>query len=161
MRSMLKPALTALLVVILFVVGSIAGSDDAMNVEKEKEALMAADSAFSALSAEKGRAEAFELYMDDSATILRDNAHPFTGRESIRSLMTHSPKGTLTWKPSFADVSASGDLGYTIGSWEYTETDSTAGKSLGYYVTIWKKQADGSWKFVFDTGTSGPDPEKW
>jgi ketosteroid isomerase-like protein len=141
MRSTSKPVLAALLVIMLFAVGRIAGSDDAMNVEKEKTALMAVDSAFSALSAEKGRAAAFAQYMDDSATILRDNAHPFTGRESINSVMARSPGGTLTWKPFFADVSTSGDLGYTIGSWEYSEPDSAGvmNKSLGYYVTIWKK----------------------
>jgi ketosteroid isomerase-like protein len=142
---------------------NLIGSDDDMSDATATEKLMAVDREFSRLSAAEGRAAAFAAYTGDGATILRDNAHPFVGREAIAELMARSPQGTLTWDPHFADVSDSGALGYTSRHSEYRETDSSGRerRSLGYYVTIWKKQADGEWKVVFDTGSDGPSPEKW
>jgi ketosteroid isomerase-like protein len=60
----------------------------------------------------------------------------------------------LSWKPAFEMIAESGELGYTYGY--YTRTIKATGVvSRGTYVTIWKKQKDGSWKFVLDTGTEG------
>ena len=58
----------------------------------------------------------------------------------------------LSWKPDFVDVSASGDLGYTYGHFTYSYTDSTGTimESSGVFHTVWKRQADGSWLFVWD-----------
>jgi ketosteroid isomerase-like protein len=49
-----------------------------------------------------------------------------------------------------------------LGNSQYTIKDSTGAAKVyhGFYVTIWKKQADGSWKYVFDTGTDGPEEKK-
>ena len=62
-------------------------------------------------------------------------------------------------KPSKAEIAESGDLGYTLGKYEYTEktTDGEETKSNGYYVSIWKKNKDGSWKYVFDSGITAPE----
>jgi ketosteroid isomerase-like protein len=151
------------LIIAALCAASLIGSDKTMSIDKEKEALLAVDSAFSALSVEKGRAAAFEEYLGEGAAMFRDNAHPFIGKERIQNLMARSPKGTLSWKPHFADVAESGDLGYTWGEWEYTDVTASGAetKSKGYYVTFWKKQADGKWKFVLDIGTSGPPLEEW
>ncbi len=128
-----------------------------LNLDQEKQNLLQADRAFSRESVTNGAPIAFDSYMADSATILRNNAHPFTGRERINELFANWPDGTLEWEPEFVDVSLSGDMGYTYGRWDYTATDSTGNEitSSGYYITIWKKQPDGSWKWVFDTGTEG------
>ena len=58
----------------------------------------------------------------------------------------------LSWKPDFVDVSASGDLAYTYGQYTYSYTDSTGTivESEGVFHTVWKRQADGSWRFVWD-----------
>ncbi|MBI4420961.1 MAG: DUF4440 domain-containing protein, partial [Gemmatimonadetes bacterium] len=55
-----------------------------------------------------------------------------------------------------ADVAASGDLGYTVGLFQSRRLDA-AGKPVvgtGKYVTIWRKQADGSWKAMLDLGVA-------
>jgi len=64
----------------------------------------------------------------------------------------------LTWEPTSVEIAASGDLGYTLGKWTYTVKDSTGeeSSSFGYYISIWKKQTDGNWKWVFNSGISGP-----
>ena len=59
-----------------------------------------------------------------------------------------------------AEMAASGDLGYTFGNYVATskDKDGKVVKHYGKYVTIWKKQADGSWKVAMDTGNSSPEP---
>jgi ketosteroid isomerase-like protein len=64
----------------------------------------------------------------------------------------------LTWTPVGADISASGDLGYTYGTYEFRSRDKD-GKPVvdhGKYTSIWKKQKDGSWKVVLDMGNGSP-----
>ena len=71
------------------------------------------------------------------------------------------PEGTsLTWTPVKAELSASGDLGYTYGNYIYTAKNKE-GKlvsSYGKYTSIWKKQENGHWKVMVDMGNSSPDP---
>ena len=45
-----------------------------------------------------------------------------------------------------AGIARSGDLGFTSGPVE------VGGKRQGFYFTVWKKQADGAWKWVYDGG---------
>jgi hypothetical protein len=69
------------------------------------------------------------------------------------------PGFKLEWEPLFADVSDDGTLGYTWGYAKYTSPgkDGAAPKiTLGLTLTIWKRQPDGSWKWVFDGGPAVP-----
>ena len=59
----------------------------------------------------------------------------------------------IRWKPLRADVAASGDLGYTWGVAESGPGKTGPFKPYGIYVTIWKRQTDGKWKFVYDAAT--------
>ena len=141
----------------------LAGCGVNVNSDKGKSELIEVDREFSIMSVEKGIAEAFVSYAADSAMILRDNMLPIVGRSAIGDLWANTSDGAqLVWAPDFVDIAASGDLGYTIGHWTYSVTDSSgvtqSGK--GRYVTIWKKQDDGNWKYVFDTGTSDPEETK-
>ena len=63
----------------------------------------------------------------------------------------------LGWDPRWADVSAAGDLGFTTGPFELRlrgAADTVAAR--GHYVTVWRRQADGGWRFALDIGVSGP-----
>jgi ketosteroid isomerase-like protein len=54
-------------------------------------------------------------------------------------------------------MAASGDFGYTYGTFEFRSRDKE-GKlvsNYGKYTSIWKRQKDGSWKVVLDMGNSG------
>lgn len=117
--------------------------------------ILAADSAFSALSEEKGTAYAFHAYMAEDGRTLPMKGHPRT-RSYYEQRLTEAAEGegTLTWTPLHADAAASGELGYSYGKYQYTAL-SEEGDSLraeGYYVTVWKRGADQEWKFVFDAG---------
>lgn len=57
------------------------------------------------------------------------------------------PKGPpLVWWPLWAGIARSGDLGFTTGPY------TLDGKPGGYYFTVWARQPDGSWKWLFDGG---------
>jgi ketosteroid isomerase-like protein len=70
-----------------------------------------------------------------------------------------APDGpTLTWAPSRGEVIGAGDLGYTVGRSVYRSkgADGKPTERHGQYVTVWKKQADGTWKVIYDTGSTLP-----
>lgn len=144
-----------------------AGSEEESKVvpragaERISEQLIEVDCEFGAMVVDSGTAAAFAHFAADSATIFRARSRPIVGRDAIRNVVAADTTGLLHWEPYFADVSVGGDLGYTLGRYQFTPKDTTGGKkdSYGYYVTIWKKMADGSWKYVMDTGVPGPPPE--
>ena len=123
------------------------------------ELLLQTDRDFSALSGKKGSVYAFHAYMADSGRVLPRSAEPM-GRDIFAQMLSESGdhESRLTWEPLYADIAASGDLGYTHGRYLQIETgtDGKATETRGFYVTIWKRQPDGSWKFVFDTGNQLP-----
>jgi ketosteroid isomerase-like protein len=63
-------------------------------------------------------------------------------------------KTKLEWAPEVAEIASSGDLGYTSGPWRLTPEDAEAPTVFGHFFTIWRKNADGKWKVLVDTGVS-------
>ena len=119
-------------------------------IEKE---LMDADRAFSRLSEQSGTGNAFEAYAHPEAVFLKPHHFPIEGREKVLAyLHAGGTEGLLTWKPMHATASRSGDQGYTYGVYEW-KLDTMIRK--GTYVTIWKKDSTGAWKYVLDTGNPG------
>jgi ketosteroid isomerase-like protein len=69
------------------------------------------------------------------------------------------PNGpTLSWEPTSAEVLVGGDVGVTIGSWirRTKAADGNTSEARGQYVTTWQKQKDGTWKVVYDIGSTAP-----
>ena len=124
--------------------------------------LLQTDRDFSAMSVKDGMFKAFLYYIDKDGVILRDNTFPEKGKETLATRFSGRTDTTfvLSWEPLSGNISVSGDLGYTYGL--YTNTEKLTGEiSRGTYITIWKKQKEGNWKFVLDTGTQGlPDIKK-
>lgn len=123
--------------------------------EQWKQEIMDTEQNFAALAAEEGIPAAFTAYAADDAVLMRNN-QLIKGKENLQksfaSSPAKSPNITLTWTPDFVDVSSSGDLGYTYGKYIYTVTDSAgvAQQDTGIFHTVWKRQADGNWRFVWD-----------
>jgi ketosteroid isomerase-like protein len=63
---------------------------------------------------------------------------------------------TMTWEPKGGDIASSGDMGFTYGVYKVATADTTL---KGTYLNVWRKQADGKWKFVIDTGNPGIEKE--
>ena len=123
--------------------------------EQWKQEILDTERDFAAMAASEGIPAAFVAYAADDAVLLRNN-HLIIGKENLQKSFAGSPAKssnvTLTWTPDFVDVSASGDLGYTYGKYIYTLIDSAgvAKRDTGVFHTVWKKQADGNWRFVWD-----------
>lgn len=94
-------------------------------------------------------------FFDEKGAMLASNAPIADSQEAISKLLTGFfalPDLKIGWHVDRADVARSGDLGYTSGAYEMTFKDAT-GKPLsdkGKYVTVWKKQKDGTWKVLLD-----------
>ncbi len=134
------------------------------DTEKEKQAMLKADNAFSDLSKKRGANEAFLTYMAEDAVVLQPGSYPVKGKDKIKKeVFSVSDAGyTLTRRPSFAYVSESGDLGYTYGTFEVQTIDKEGKPAYlrGTYLSIWRKDENGNWKIVLDTGNQGLGEEK-
>ena len=123
---------------------------------------MRADAEFSRMAQTRGIGEAFATYAAEDATMMPMAENPAVGRAAIRREFEGTPaEVTLAWKPFSADVSRSSDLGYTLGTYEYRApgADGKMATRYGKYCTIWKKQANGDWKWVVDIGNTSPAPK--
>jgi ketosteroid isomerase-like protein len=146
----MKRIFSFLLILSIFI--SCNNSKEA-DLTKETESMKQADIAFSDLSERKGMKTAFLQYLDSSGILLRPDHYPIVGNDAQQFFQHINDSAfTLTWVPQYASVSKSGELGYTYGIYTYTNEDTTF---QGTYVSIWRKQADGNWKFVLDTGNPG------
>ena len=127
------------------------------NAVNDKIELIRTDKSFSDMSVEKGMKAAFIEYIDSNGVLLKPNLLPIVGANAIDYLIAQEDSGfTLNWQPHNAFVSQSGDLGYTYGVYAlHPKNIDTV--LYGTYVSIWKKQGDGSWKFVLDSGNDGID----
>ena len=112
--------------------------------------------AFSRTSEEKGTREAFDAFIADDGILFRPT--PVLGKKWMQEhpLPTSPTRSVLSWQPIFADVSRAGDLGYTTGPWLLLKDLNGKPTAFGSFVTVWKKQANGSWRFVLDLGISNP-----
>lgn len=129
----------------------------------DPSALMTADRAFVQATADK-RLEGFRSFLAEDAATLRPDVPIIKGRDAVAGRwapLLNDPAIAITWEPSLAAISDSGDLGYTAGSYEITRQDEKGKRIVGSgkYITIWKKQRDGSWKVVFDSGVPDTPPK--
>jgi ketosteroid isomerase-like protein len=116
---------------------------------------------FMKAAAERG-AEGYLSYYADDAVEVPDGEGLVRGKTDIakQAGYLNNKSNHMTWTPVGADVSASGDLGYTFGTYEYhgVSKDGTPIFAVGKYTTIWKLQKDGSWKVELDMGNTSPLP---
>ncbi len=125
--------------------------------------LLFTDSLFSAFSEEYGSNEAFARFAHPDVILLRQKQKPISGREDLMKFLAGNPDTccNLIWKPEHAMAASSKDLGYTLGRyWLISRHFPPDTVRQGYYVTIWRKMSDGSWKFIFDTGVEGPETSR-
>lgn len=108
---------------------------------------------FSNYSKDKGIRKAFLEYMEDDGVLLKPDKLPIIGADAVEYLSNMNDSLIeLTWEPHGGDVSKAGDMGYTYGVYTLKDSENI---SKGTYVTIWRKQKEGNWKFVLDTGNQG------
>jgi ketosteroid isomerase-like protein len=126
------------------------------------ESLLETDKQFSLKCDQEGMAVAFIAYADSEVIKLNDGQFPVVGIQDLENSFSgiNDTLFSLTWEPLKAEVAASGDLGYTFGSWQLitrsNSSDSSGVVKYGNYVSIWKFHKQFGWKYVLDAGTSTP-----
>jgi ketosteroid isomerase-like protein len=130
--------------------------------ESGGDTLRQLEAEFMKAAAEKGAAGYMSYYADDAAE-LPNGEDMIQGKENIAKTMgfLDDKNNRLTWTPVHADMAASGDLGFTYGTYEFRSQDKDGKPTVshGKYTSIWKKQKDGQWKVVVDMGNSSPGPK--
>lgn len=150
---------SCLLVISLMLMAACAQAPK-VDLEAEKAALLATDQAWSQST---GDLEKLTSFLADDAVFFGEGMPRISGKAAIAQAwgeMMKLPGFSIRWTAEGAAVGAGGDLGYTFGSNEISFDDAKGARvaTRGKYVTIWRKQADGSWKTVVDIGNSDSPP---
>ncbi|MBV8855630.1 MAG: nuclear transport factor 2 family protein [Acidobacteria bacterium] len=120
--------------------------------------VVGAEHAFAQHSIDHGMKPAFLAYAAPDGVVVNRRG-PVNAIETWRQ-REPAPTGLLTWWPTYADVSRAGDLGWTTGPFEFREKPTQEKPDgTGHYFTVWRRQPDGSWKWVLDLGIQHPAPE--
>jgi ketosteroid isomerase-like protein len=101
----------------------------------------------------------FASWFAEDAVSLANGKPPVQGHDAIARQATWKPSDyQLTWTPDGGEMGAGGQMGYTWGHYSGHSRDAQGGPIVtsGRYMTIWKKEADGTWKVVLDSSNEGP-----
>lgn len=149
-----RPALlTAGLAVLLLAAGpalTAPGADPAVIVQAER--------GFAAQVRSLGVRDGFLAWLAPTGVVFRPG--PVIGRTSYQK-QPAGWNGLLAWHPVRAAISADGSLGWSTGPWTW-KRDSTQKKvdAFGEYMSVWRRQPDGSYKAVLDCGIGHADPNR-
>jgi len=101
--------------------------------------------------------ERFAGYYAPDAVGLFPNSPPISGRDDIQGAlagMMRDPNFALSFQGTRAEAAKGGDMVYTVGTYSLTMSDPKDKKPVtdkGKYMTVYKKQADGTWKAEADS----------
>jgi ketosteroid isomerase-like protein len=141
-----------LFIIILILI--LAGCNNKPDGQKVKDEVSGVEKSFEKMCEEKGIAIAFYFFADDGAVIKRQNDTLIVGKENIKKYYSNIfyKTASVKWSPDYIDVSEDGTLAYTYGKYVWKSKDKNGNESefKGVFHTVWKKQKDNSWKYVWD-----------
>ena len=114
------------------------------------------DELFARVAMDSGPGPAFARFAAPDGMLLGARPLPPMGPDTIRARFTGFPADQrLMWGPIQGLGAASGGLAITVGE---ATTGPPAGPAVSYskYVTVWRLEPDGTWRFVFDIGSARP-----
>lgn len=122
--------------------------------EKVKQEIIQVEKDFEKMTAEKGIAEGFAFFADANGVIKRGSDSIISGKAGIHNYYSaaYFKTASVKWAPDFVDVAEDGSMAYTYGKYSWQSKDSTGkiSETRGVFHTVWKKQPDGSWRYVWD-----------
>jgi ketosteroid isomerase-like protein len=151
---MLNSAFCSLTSVLLTAVTAIAAVVRSDTIPSALVEMANAERAFAKMAADKSIRDAFVFYFADESVSF--NPSPGPARQRLEERPNAFPDGMkLWWEPRVGDIAASGDMGYLTGPTE----SSLPGQPTRYgnYFSVWKKQADGTYRVILDIGASQPE----
>jgi ketosteroid isomerase-like protein len=148
-----------ILAIVILLFATAAGAQTPKPPANSEQPLFAADRAFNADTA-KRRLDGWMAAFADNAVLFAAKP-PVVGKDAIRAFYQPNfadPDFSLSWQPTRAEMFPSGDMGYTTGRYELHAKDAKGNKVVrhGSYLTVWRKQPDGSWKVIADGGAADP-----
>jgi ketosteroid isomerase-like protein len=113
-------------------------------------------------ASESRKIDAFTALLDTDTVFISESGPPARGHAAVRAkwAMFFDPAGpSLTWEPYEGEVGSEGDLGYTRGKFLFQGKDGsgTPVTERGEYLSIWRKQQDGTWRLVVDSSLPAAD----
>lgn len=122
-----------------------------------EQAIMGLERAWSRAFGEKDTVWIAE-HLSSDVRIMPPNAEPLVGRDAVRAWwgeMARTEGLQISWEPTEAHVSASGDMAYDVGTYEMTLPDGST--DSGKYLVVWVKEG-GEWKIAADMFSSNQPP---
>lgn len=140
MKIPTRMAMAAMLGVLL----SACGSSPHAN----RQAMLAAQSAFERAAAAHGLAAAFKQYAGEQAVFLPNGGAIVQGGDAIAAALAQQGHLQVHWVGDEARIDASGDFGSTWGTY-IASTGAGGSQRVGYgkFLAVWDKE-DGDWRIV-------------
>lgn len=141
----------------LIACGGAPGPEDRGGIDSWKAELLAADRAFNEATTNLGP-PAWVSFFAPEGSMISEGVGEIQGVDAVAATIETAfsdPSFRLTWEPLRAEVSGSGDLGYTVGRYNSVRIGNLGQevRGTGLYVSIWRRQEDGSWKVEMDLGS--------
>jgi len=142
---------------------AVESSGQEIDLEAERSLLLETDRAQAeAYSTSENPLDTIFASFADDARVLAPGIPMAEGREASRAVfekLRSLPGYSLEYSPVIAEVGGAADLGYTIGTYhmKLPGSDGIIADIDGKYLTIWKRQPDGTWKVAVDMfNANGP-----
>lgn len=145
--------------------GQTGGTKGASDPDSIKNAIKADEAAWNKDFAANDSQRLSDHYADD-AYFVAPGLAPAEGSTAIRQVYANGstdPAFKVEFASDKVDASSGGDMAYARGKFSEKYTDKKTSKVMttsGSYLTVYKKQNDGSWKVVEDFVASDPDATK-
>lgn len=139
---------------VLYGITSLISCSTVKTEEVLKKEIVAVEKAFEKKCKDHGIAAGFYEFADEKAIIKLANDSLIKGRANIRNHFNNPrfQRATVIWDAELVEVSKDGTLAYTYGRYLWIAQDSLGNQKefKGVFHTVWKRQNDGKWKYVWD-----------
>ena len=138
------------LAAVTFALGlSACNQGETMN-KADAASLVQAERMFAANAKTHGIGPGFVGVLDSAGVVFQPG--PVNGLSVYKELAPSAE--ILAWRPVYAEIASSGDLGYTTGPWEYfSDSANLEPVAFGEYISVWRRNANAEWRLVLDIGS--------
>jgi ketosteroid isomerase-like protein len=138
----------------------LAGCSKSVDAGKEADAIRVGEVQWNASIAAKDVA-GYMTHYAPNVIMMNPGENAVSGSQAAQTAINETfkdPNFSLIFSADRIEVSKSGDMAYSQGHFTVSQTDPTSHAKVtqtGSYVTVYEKQADGSWKAVADIASPG------
>ncbi|MDH4197876.1 MAG: nuclear transport factor 2 family protein [Candidatus Aminicenantes bacterium] len=118
-------------------------------LDREKRTLIRRDESFSSRVEAVGFAGAYLHEGADDIRLYLEGEYPILGKDEVKAKLAGST-GSVTLVPAGAEVSESGDLGYSYGTGTMKGMGDKPAEIAFGYIRIWRKAVPDRWRLCLD-----------